>query len=201
MMVNELKENFLHVEFRPSVSISGHIKYHFPVMSHEGLDLLDEDFGTGKLNGDNLFCCNRVAWNNCEILTCELITGNKGTKTHGHIKITRIGGFAAGANYDVEIDEIKRPNIAEDDRHIELVLEGYNGAAMVSSSICYDFSLKKLDYDEVGEYNTPALTSVAAGDSGVTLTIKFTPNVKIRSDANKFDFFIIEFPRDVGFSN
>ena len=45
-MTNSNEKNLIHVEFESTIGINGYLRLNFPVTSHEGLDLLDEDFGS-----------------------------------------------------------------------------------------------------------------------------------------------------------
>jgi hypothetical protein len=48
------------------------------------------------------------------------------------------------------------PNVAADNRHVEMIMEVYNGATLINSGIAYDFSVKANPSIITGAYTTLA---------------------------------------------
>ena len=67
---------------------------------------------------------------------------------------------------------MRTPDYADDTHHFKTLLEGFNGATLVSTADCYDFSLINYPIDTTILLDAPSLTSTTIGDTGVDYTLK-----------------------------
>ncbi len=197
----------MKIAFRPvnAIPVGASFRIYFPVRSQENEDLYDQDLGYGLPSGSQIPCNTRELWSvdsgyPTYTLTCILTHGSKNTNTHAMVTLT--GGWTSSLNtgtlYEFEIAGHIIPNVAADNRHVEMIMEVFNGGTLLNSGIAYDFSVKANPAIITGVYTTPsptASTSVAY-DSGVTYKVQFNivaTSVSLES-TQPYDYWILEFP-------
>jgi hypothetical protein len=85
--------------------------------------------------------------------------------------VTLTGGWTNSLNtgtlYEFEIAGHIIPNVAADNRHVEMIMEVYNGANLINSGIAYDFSVKANPSIITGAYTSaPYAMSDSACSTG-----------------------------------
>ncbi|KAL4501728.1 hypothetical protein ABPG72_018779 [Tetrahymena utriculariae] len=209
---NPNEKTIIELIVQPKVSASTLVLY-VPVVDQEGNDLFDEDLGLEKIKGpgiNNINCQYHIYPSGVSTsLNCQLIRGIKATKTHAQIQISGIS-FNSGTTYSIQMDEITNPNVLADDRHVYMILEGYQSATLVSSQINYDFSFKYISTPEVISLN-PDPTTVSASqkypkvimggtgagpnESNIIYEVSWDTKDLMKGGNEYYDYFIIEFPQ------
>lgn len=205
-VTNNGMTGFMKLAFRPrnGIPASATFEVYFPVRSQENEDLFDEDLGYGLPSGSSVPCNTREGWTATSnptfptyTVNCILTHGSKATNTHAMITMTGAWGtLNTGKLYEFEIAGYKIPNVAADNRHVEIIVLVKNGGTLINNGVAYDFSVKNHAPLVAGAYAVvPTASTAVAGDTGVQYTFRFTAPAGLSLDANQpYDFFVVEFP-------
>jgi hypothetical protein len=93
------------------------------------------------------------------------------------------------------VDSFKSPSSGYDRSDIYSIFELYDSTdVLIHGGICYDYQVKKWNYDTSGMYTVPSASTKISEDTGVLYTLPISSKIQLELD-QPFDLFIIEFPK------